>query len=56
MAGKEQNAVSHGLNAAQANAEDQESQQQVQELASQLNSRAGAAQTETEEASDANME
>ncbi|MCZ8513254.1 hypothetical protein O9H85_12630 [Paenibacillus filicis] len=56
MAGNEQNIVSHGLNAANANAEDQESQQQVQELANQLNSQTGAAQTETDEAADANME
>ncbi|UUZ86152.1 hypothetical protein LJK88_23680 [Paenibacillus sp. P26] len=54
----EQNVIQHGLNAAKANAaEDQEAQQQVQQLASQLGGQAGtAAQNQTETAADANME
>ncbi|WP_284643912.1 hypothetical protein [Paenibacillus silviterrae] len=43
MAENQQNTVQHGLNAAQANAESEQDQQQVQALASQLQQ--GANQT-----------
>lgn len=56
MAGKEQNVVSHGLNAALANAEGEQEQQQVKQLASKLNSEAGAAGQQSETTTEGNLE
>jgi hypothetical protein len=56
MAENEQNAISHGINAAQAKADDEQSQQKVQQLASQLNDEAGTSQVQTEVTNAENME
>jgi uncharacterized FlaG/YvyC family protein len=56
MAENEQNAISNGLDAAQANADDEQSQQQVEQLASQLNDEAGTSQVQTEVTNAENME
>jgi hypothetical protein len=52
MAGNEQNIVSEGLNAAKANAEDQQLQQQVEQLESQLNNQAGSTLKQTKATED----